>query len=212
MTRTFTPGGAAARRPAPTTGSPPSPGRSDSARALRRPSTTRDPRRSRRLHLLGCVAPRVMRRPAGPRPARARAPGSGRRSAASPARRGRRRRRGSARAHRGRNYSWLGSVDRRAPSESVDLMLLADRPSLGAQHHGHEVRARARLPAARVRDDPVLRGDVALLDASRTRASGRSGSSVATRSLVLVAALLIFVNQLCFVYGVDKTRAPRRSR
>ena len=158
------------------------------------------------------------------RRARARVLAAGTRNAGSPARRGRRRRRGSARLMRGASVS-LDGVEtgatrvRRAPSEPSRSDAPRDGPSLGAQLDRHAYVLDARLPAARLRDDPLLRRDRALLVLHLSReGSFRIGMSDA--GLVAFAATMIFLNQLGFVYsrrqdvGIDRRRsssAPHRS-
>ena len=137
------------------------PSRSDPATraGLRLPSTTHS--RGRRG---AASAPRRSGEPrgrqAGRRRAPARARGSGRRSAASQARRGRRRRRGSARGPSGESLA-LGSS--RAQDKCRRRDAPRHGPAVGAQLDRHALRAHARLPAARLRDDPVRLRDPALL-------------------------------------------------
>ena len=69
------------------------------------------------------------------------------------------------------------------------------------------VRRHARLPAARLRDDAVLRGDPALLVLHVVARALASGSPAATCRSCCSRRLLIFLNQLAFVYGVDLTSA-----
>ena len=91
--------------------------------------------------------------------------------------------------------------------DAVDLMLLGDDPALGAQLHGHALRPRARLPAARVLDRPLRDRGARSSPPSRTaRGTLRIGGATSCSSLV-AAALGIWLNQLSYVYAIKFTNA-----
>ena len=156
------------------------------------------------LHLLLGVAAHLVVRAAALRRAREPERGAGRRSAGSRDRRARRRRRGSARPCRARSLS-IGSKGAPSPAP-VDLMLLGTvllwalniTVTKYVLEHGFQPLAYA--------DDPLLRRDCALLGLHLLARALVPHRPVATQ-LVALAALLIFVNQIGFVYALDTSSA-----
>ena len=86
-------------------------------------------------------------------------------------------------------------------------MLLTVDPALGAQPERDEVHPRARARAAVVRDAALRARRRDLRRARRSSPSERCGSSGGTSPVLLAAAVLLWVNQVCFVLALDATTA-----
>ncbi len=89
---------------------------------------------------------------------------------------------------------------------AVDLMLLGTVLLWALNITVTKYVLDARLPAARLRDDPLLRGDGPLLGLHLQRERSFA-IALSDAKLVALAGSLIFVNQIGFVYGLHTTSA-----